>query len=168
MWGMGVEVVCTARCGIIRQEQLLSEGSRPPVAMQPLSERTRRPQFYSTSIRTHQAPGAFLADSLRLGARLLHPTHIFFLLMYTNYLDYFQQWFCVLGKGLSAPGTPLLFSPFMPGTCSQRGAARTCRSIDYCYIFCALVRYHQPRYSGINPMSSCCVTLEYDEERYLD
>ena len=73
--------MCTARCGIIRQEMPLSEGTGRPVAMQPLSERTRRPQSYATSIRTHQAPGAFLADSLRPGARLLHPTHIFFLLM---------------------------------------------------------------------------------------
>ena len=82
-----MEVVCTLRCGIIGQENPHSEGSGRPVAMQlePLSERTRRPQSYATSIRTHQAPGAFLADSLRPGAQLLHPTQIFFLLMEQKY-----------------------------------------------------------------------------------
>ena len=71
----------TARCGIIRQEKPLSEGSRQLVAMQQLSERTRHPQSYATSIRPNQAPGLFLADLLRPGAQLLHPTHIFFLLI---------------------------------------------------------------------------------------
>ena len=54
-------------------------GIRSP--MQPVSGRTRRLQFHPTSIRTHLAPGAFLEDSLLPGAQLLHPTHIFFLLM---------------------------------------------------------------------------------------
>ena len=55
-------------------------GVRRP--MQQVSKRTWCPQSHATTILTHQAYGAFPADSLHLGTQLLHPTHIFFLLMH--------------------------------------------------------------------------------------
>ena len=71
--------MCTARCGIIRQERPLSEGTRRPVAMQPLSERTRRPQSYATSIRTHQAPGGVPGGFAASGRTAASPNaHFFF------------------------------------------------------------------------------------------
>ena len=52
---MGTEVVCTKCCGMISEENSFSEGSGRPVAMQPLSGRSRRPQSHATGIRTHHA-----------------------------------------------------------------------------------------------------------------
>lgn len=77
-----MEVVCTVRCGMISQEKPISEHGGRLVVMQPLSEHTRRPQSHTTSIQTHQVSGAFQADSLRPGAKLLRPMHIVFLLMF--------------------------------------------------------------------------------------
>ena len=82
---MGMKVVCTGRCGMISQEKPLSEASGQPVAMQRESGCTRCPQSNATSMQKHQAPVAFLADPLRLGAQLLHPTHIFFLPMHASF-----------------------------------------------------------------------------------
>ena len=50
---MGTEAACTERCGMISQETPLSESSGRPVAMQPVSGRTRRPQTQATGIQTH-------------------------------------------------------------------------------------------------------------------
>ena len=52
---MGTEAVSTERCGMISQEKPLSESSGRPVAMQPVSGRTRRPQSQATGIQTHRA-----------------------------------------------------------------------------------------------------------------
>ena len=78
---MGAEVVCTACCGMISQEKALFEGSGQPVAMEPSSKSTMRPQYHAMSIQMHQGPGVFLGDSLHPGAQLLHPIQKFFFLM---------------------------------------------------------------------------------------
>lgn len=40
---------------------------------------------------------------------------------YANYLHHLQRWFIVLGKGISVPGTPMVFGHFMAEKCTVFG-----------------------------------------------